>query len=126
MYLLKWVKIFVADNNWLWPILPHLWANTNDPNELFNYLDRTIASSPQPNARSPLHSAMAQTTPTVLDILFLRGSLRESADAVNRNVTARLGTRWRNQANIVSTDFFLGNDVVDQSIALSVERAARL
>lgn len=69
---------------------------------------------------------MAQTTPTVLDILFLRGSIRESADAVNRDVTARLTTRWRNHANIVSTDFFLGNNVVDQCIALSVERASRL
>lgn len=69
---------------------------------------------------------MAQTTPTVLDILFLRGSLRENADDVNRNVTARLTTLWRSQANIVSTDFFLGNDVVDMSILISVERASRL
>lgn len=69
---------------------------------------------------------MAQTTPTVLDILFLRGSLRDNADAVNRNVTARLATRWRTQANIISTDFFLGNDVVDLSIMISVERASRL
>ncbi|XP_072932701.1 PI-PLC X domain-containing protein 3 isoform X2 [Epargyreus clarus] len=113
----------VADNPWLWPILPHLWANTNDPNRLLQYLDRAISTSPQPSARSPMFSAMAQTTPTVLDILFLRGSLRENADAVNRNVTARLTTRWRNQANIVSTDFFLGNDVIDVSIAISTERA---
>lgn len=103
-----------------------MWANTNDPIELFAYLDRAIANSPRPNALSPLHSAMAQTTPTVLDILFLRGSLRESADAVNRDVSARLATYWRQQASIVSTDFFLGSDVVDLSIAISVERAARL
>ncbi|KAH9630484.1 hypothetical protein HF086_000697 [Spodoptera exigua] len=116
----------VSQNSWLWPILPHLWANTNSPTELFQYLDRAIALSPQPSARSPLFSAMAQTTPTVLDILFLRGSLRDNADAVNRNVTARLATRWRTQANIISTDFFLGNDVVDLSIKISVERASRL
>ncbi|KAL4716187.1 hypothetical protein ACJJTC_013964 [Scirpophaga incertulas] len=116
----------VASNSWLWPILPHLWANTNSPIELFEYLDQAITSSPQANARSPMHSAMAQTTPTVLDILFLRGSLRQNADAVNRNVTARLTSRWRQQANIVSTDFFLGNDVIDTSIALNVERASRL
>ncbi|XP_073954887.1 uncharacterized protein [Choristoneura fumiferana] len=113
----------VSENNALWPILPHLWANTNSPTELFRYLDQAIASSPQANARSPLHSAMAQTTPTVLDILFLRGSLRENADAVNRNVTQRLATRWRHHANIVSSDFFLANDVVDLSIAISLERS---
>ncbi|KAJ8723332.1 hypothetical protein PYW08_003244 [Mythimna loreyi] len=116
----------VSQNSWLWPILPHLWANTNSPTELFQYLDGAIASSPQPGARSPLFSAMAQTTPTVLDILFLRGSLRENADDVNRNVTMRLATRWRTRANIVSTDFFLGSDVVDLSIIISEERASRL
>ncbi|XP_026733613.1 uncharacterized protein LOC113497963 [Trichoplusia ni] len=116
----------VSQNSWLWPILPHLWANTNNPTELFQYLDAAISMSPQPTARSPLFSAMAQTTPTVLDILFLRGSLRENADAVNRNVTARFASRWRTQANIISTDFFLGNDVVDLSIMISNERASRL
>lgn len=69
---------------------------------------------------------MAQTTPTVFDILFLRGSLRENADTVNRLVTKRLTTLWRHNANIVSSDFFLGNDVIDVSIALSVERSNRL
>lgn len=122
----KILLLFLTENSWLWPILPHLWANTNNPNELFEYLDRAISHSPQPNARSPLHSAMAQTTPTVLDILFLRGSLRDNADAVNRNVTSRLATTWRHHANIISSDFFLGNNVVDQSIALNVERASRL
>ncbi|XP_013193094.2 uncharacterized protein LOC106136946 [Amyelois transitella] len=116
----------VNQNNWLWPVLPHLWANTNNPTQLFEYLDQAIANSPQPNARSPLHSAMAQTTPTILDIVFLRGSLRQNADAVNRNVTARLATKWRQQANIVSTDFFLGDDVIDLSIAINVERGSRL
>lgn len=116
----------ISENNWLWPILPHLWANTNSPTELFRYLDQAISASPQPNSRSPMHSAMAQTTPTVLDILLLRGSLRDNADAVNRNVTARLATLWRTQANIISTDFFLANDVVDVSIAISIKRASRL
>lgn len=116
----------VSENNWLWPILPHLWANTNSPLELFRYLDQAIAGSPQPNSRSPMHSAMAQTTPTVLDILLLRGSIRDNADAVNRNVTTRLAATWRANANIVSSDFFLANDVVDLSIALSVERSGRL
>ncbi|OWR43650.1 Phosphatidylinositol-specific phospholipase C X domain-containing protein 1, partial [Danaus plexippus plexippus] len=116
----------VLGNRWLWPILPHLWANTNKPVELFNFLDRNINNHPLPSARSPLFSAMAQTTPTVFDILFLRGSLRENADTVNRLVTKRLTTLWRHNANIVSSDFFLGNDVIDVSIALSVERSNRL
>lgn len=73
-----------------------------------------------------MNSAMAQTTPNVFDILFQRGSLRGNADAVNRNVTSRLTTRWREHANIISTDFFLGNDVIDVSIALSTERGGRL
>ncbi|KAI5645981.1 hypothetical protein NE865_01874 [Phthorimaea operculella] len=115
-----------ARNNWLWPNLPHLWANTNNPVQLFQYLDQAITVAPQPNARNPLYSAMAQTTPTVLDILFMRDSLRANADKVNRNVTARLTSRWRQHANIVSTDFFLANDVVDVSIKISVERGSRL
>ncbi|KAG6450863.1 hypothetical protein O3G_MSEX006791 [Manduca sexta] len=116
----------VAANNWLWPPLPHLWANTNNPTQLFNFLDRAISTSPLPSARSPLYSAMAQTTPTALDILLLRGSLRDNANDVNHIVTARLASHWRSNANIVSTDFFLGNDVVDLSIMISVERGSRL
>ncbi|XP_045535868.1 PI-PLC X domain-containing protein 1 isoform X3 [Papilio machaon] len=116
----------VTENRWLWPILPHLWANTNSPTLLFEYLDDAIPSSPQPHALSPLFSAMAQTTPTVLDILLLRGSLRANAEAVNKVVTSRLYNQWRRHANIISTDFFLGNDVIDLSIALSSERGARL
>ncbi|XP_004932641.1 uncharacterized protein LOC101743953 [Bombyx mori] len=119
-------NIIVNENNWLWPNLPHLWARTNNPTELFLYLDQAISASPQPTARSPMHSAMAQTTPSVLDILLLRGSLRINADGVNRRVTARLTSLWRPNANIVSTDFFLGNDVIDVSIAISVERAEQL
>lgn len=118
--------VFISENNWLWPNLPHLWARTNNPTELFLYLDQAISASPQPTARSPMHSAMAQTTPSVLDILLLRGSLRINADGVNRRVTARLTSLWRPNANIVSTDFFLGNDVIDVSIAISVERAEQL
>ncbi|KAM3965055.1 PI-PLC X domain-containing protein 3 [Aphomia sociella] len=119
-------NVIVNENNFLWPVLPHLWANTNSPTELFQYLDQAITMWHQLIMLSPLHSAMAQTTPTVLDILFLRGSLRANADAVNRNVTARLVTTWRQHANIISSDFFLGNDVIDVSIAINAERGSRL
>lgn len=127
LHLIKQIIVVIfSENNWLWPILPHLWANTNSPTELLQFLDQAITVSPQPYARSPLNSAMAQTTPTVLDILFLRGSLRDNADAVNRNVTTRLTTRWRHHASIVSTDFFLANDVIDVSIIINKERGSRL
>lgn len=116
----------VSQNDWLWPVLPHLWANTNNPYELFHFLDDAIDASPRPNARNPMHSAMAQTTPSVFDIMFLRGSLRTNADEVNRNVTTRLSTLWRANVNIVSSDFFLGNDVIDVSIAITLERSGKL
>ncbi|CAB3254757.1 unnamed protein product [Arctia plantaginis] len=116
----------VSENNWLWPILPHLWANTNNPTQLIQFLDNAIANSPSPHARSPMFSAMAQTTPHIFDIILQRGSIRINADLVNRVVNTRLATLWRSRSNIISSDFFLGNDLVDLSIIISVERGSRL
>lgn len=73
-----------------------------------------------------MFSAMAQTTPHIFDIILQRGSIRINADLVNRVVNTRLATLWRTRSNIISSDFFLGNDLVDLSIIISVERGSRL
>ncbi|XP_026319244.1 uncharacterized protein LOC113229776 [Hyposmocoma kahamanoa] len=113
----------VSENNWLFPQLPHLWANTNNVDELFRYLDNQLQTqNPRPTSRNPMHSAMAQTTLTATDIALFRSSIRQAANDVNHRVTWRLLNQWRRTSNIIASDFFLGNDVIDMSIIVSRER----
>lgn len=69
-----------------------------------------------------MHSAMAQTTLTATDIALFRSSIRQTANDVNHMVTMRLLNQWRGTSNIIASDFFLGNDVIDMSIIVSRER----
>lgn len=69
-----------------------------------------------------MHSAMAQTTLTATDIALFRSTIRRAADEVNHMVTMRLLNQWRRTSNIIASDFFLGNNVIDMSIIVSRER----
>lgn len=118
-----YTDVFISENNWLFPQLPHLWANTNNVNQLFNFLDAQLQTqNPRPNERNPMHSAMAQTTLTATDIALFRSTIRQTADDVNHIVTSRSVNQWRRTSNIIASDFFLGNDVIDMSILVSRER----
>ncbi|KAG8269145.1 hypothetical protein J6590_008391 [Homalodisca vitripennis] len=83
-----------------------------------------------PELREPqrgLWAAMAQLTPGQLELLFNRkASLRTMAHSVNSQLTGWLRDRWWQQANIVTSDFFLGNNVVDVAIAANVEKGNAL
>ncbi|XP_077295162.1 PI-PLC X domain-containing protein 1-like [Arctopsyche grandis] len=102
----------ISKYKWLWPAVTHMWANTNNPYELKTYLDRVMYE----NNMNSLWSAMAQTTPTPMDIVFSDKSLKLNADAINRNLTKWVQYDWSNRANIVSSDFFLGNNVINLAV----------
>jgi hypothetical protein len=50
------------------------------------------------------------------------GSLHAMADAVNRNLTSWFHNQWWSRANIVATDFFLGNNLIDVAIAANLRK----
>lgn len=76
------------------------------------------------NGQNPLWAAMAELTPYPLDIIFnLSGGLRQMADSVNRNLTYQFQEEWWKEANIVATDFFLGNNLIDVSIQANIKKS---
>lgn len=76
------------------------------------------------NSQNPLWAVMAELTPVPLDILFnLSGGLRQMADSVNRNLTVKFQEEWWKETNIVATDFFLGNNLIDVSIQSNLKKS---
>lgn len=70
-------------------------------------------------------SAMAEMTPTPADVILipLRG-LRGFAQMVNIPLTYWwMREEWYSRTMIVSTDFFLGNNIIEMSVTTNRERA---
>lgn len=66
---------------------------------------------------SPFWALMAELTPQAIDILLMTNNLRKLADDVNRELTKWFRDEWhRLPVNIVATDFFLGNDIINVAI----------
>lgn len=103
----------------LFPAIKHLWGDVDAVNALKSYLNQTVCR--QRNRR--LTSAMAQLTPTTAGAIFnTYGGLRNMADHVNREVTRWFRDEWSHCANIVATDFFLGNNIIEVSIETNKRR----
>ncbi|XP_042237589.1 uncharacterized protein LOC121876511 [Homarus americanus] len=102
------------DKDWVWPPLPQAWANAQVLDDLMTYLDAQMnkrVGSPR------LWAAMAHLTPTLWDmILRSHVGLRGLADRANFAITRWLRQRWGHMANIVASDFFRGNDVINVAI----------
>lgn len=66
---------------------------------------------------NPFWALMAELTPQAMDILLLTNNLRKLADDVNRELTKWFRDEWGMlKINIVATDFFLGNDLINVAI----------
>nr|XP_045595248.1 uncharacterized protein LOC123756209 [Procambarus clarkii] len=110
--------------DWVWPPLPQAWANAQMLEDLRTYLDAQMnkrVGSPR------LWAAMAHLTPTLWDmILRSHVGIRGLADRVNFPISRWLRQRWAHMANIIASDFFRGNDIINVAIrtnlALSVCR----
>jgi hypothetical protein len=106
----------------LWPSVQHLWGNVDKLVDLENYFSRVVC--PEGGNITELRSAMAEFTPTKLGILSDKyGGLRKMAKDVNNPVTTWFRDRWWDCANIVATDFFLGNNIIEVAIEANKKRA---
>lgn len=106
--------VVASQHEWVWPPLPQAWPNAQILDELRHYMDQQmLARSTDPR----LWAAMVEFTPTIWDII-LRPHLgvRGLADRVNFSATLWLRWRWANLANIIATDFFRGNDIINVAI----------
>ncbi|GIY18731.1 uncharacterized protein CEXT_274661 [Caerostris extrusa] len=77
-------------------------------------------------AHATPHLRHGPAHPTRAGALFnLYGGLRKMADQVNRQVTRWFSSDWNHCANIVATDFFLGNNIIELAIETNQNRFAR-
>jgi len=104
----------------LWSEVRHVWGNKRTANELNEFLwDSMILRR---WARYPW-AAMTHLTPSKMDVILNPNyGFRERSNAIARNVTQWYRQNWWNSANIVATDFFLGNNLIEESIIANRRR----
>lgn len=108
-----------ANGDILWSAVSQKWGDVQTLEDLHSYLEGLYLNVP-----SGAWSAMAELTPTSLDVILDRmGGLRRMADLVNRNVTAWYKGDWGKTVNVVATDFFRGTGIVDAALEWNRRRA---
>lgn len=68
---------------------------------------------------NPIWALMAELTPQPIDIIFRTNNLRKLAEDVNRHLTVWFRDEWGSEANVVATDYFLGNNLISVAIAIN-------
>lgn len=107
------------ESNLLFPGAFHLWGNKETRSELEEFLERNMCHF----RHRGLWSAMAEMTPTTAGVLIDKyGGLRTLAHEVNSHATRWFRDRWWKCANIVATDYFLGNNIIDVSIEANAKK----
>ena len=105
----------------LWTEALHAWGDTREPEKLFRYLDQTMTAK---ISATYLWVAMTHLTPTPMDVFWnLSGGIRKLNDKIAHSVTKWYRDIWWQKANIVATDFFLSNNLVDVSRTNNRRRA---
>uniref|UniRef100_T1JAD7 Phosphatidylinositol-specific phospholipase C X domain-containing protein n=1 Tax=Strigamia maritima TaxID=126957 RepID=T1JAD7_STRMM len=99
----------------LWRGLSQKWENTMDLSELKKFLEQ-FTHEP----KSQMWAAMAELTPMILS--NPRKGIRYFADIANRNVTQWFRDEWWDSGNVVATDYFHGNDIIDVAIKSNKRR----
>ncbi|GLV43982.1 Phosphatidylinositol-specific phospholipase C X domain containing [Carabus blaptoides fortunei] len=109
----------------LWDAISQKWGNQQSVEGLKSYIDNANSNHVSPNNNN-LWAAMAELTPStasvLLGILSSKRSLGHMADSVNRNLTAWYREEWCGVANIVATDFFLSNDIINVAIDCNLRK----
>lgn len=104
----------------LWSDVRHVWGNKPNIEDLFQFLSEAMRLRRW--ARYPW-AAMTHLTPSKLDVILSPTSgIREMSDEIAKNVTQWYRDMWWNSANIVATDFFLGNNIIEESIIANRRR----
>lgn len=106
----------------LGPPVRHLWPNKDTLEGLSQYMNKTTCRK----YFGDLRSMMVELTPTVFGVISDKyDGNRRLAQLVNRPVTDWIRDRWLHCVNIVASDFFLGNDLIQLSIDSNRMRALR-
>jgi hypothetical protein len=97
-----------------------MWGDKQRAADLRSYIHNVLQHPNPPTTvqGNPLWAIMAQLTPNAIEILFNpANNLRKMAELVNRNLTNWVKNDWWKKANIIATDFHLGNNLIELSIS---------
>uniref|UniRef100_T1J6B6 Phosphatidylinositol-specific phospholipase C X domain-containing protein n=1 Tax=Strigamia maritima TaxID=126957 RepID=T1J6B6_STRMM len=110
------------ENDLLWSGMSQKWGNTMNLSELKKFLGQ-FTDGDGHGPKWQMWAAMAELTPTAWTILSRPGKgNRYFADKANRNVTQWFRDEWWDSGNVVATDYFHGNDIVDVAIKSNERR----
>ena len=105
----------------LWTEAQQAWGNARNPTQLFSYLDESMAEK---SDAVYLWVAMTHLTPSTFDVLMnLTGGIRKLTNKISRSVTKWYRDIWWQKANIVATDYFLSNNLVEVARTVNRRRA---
>lgn len=116
--LLSYVIPVSIDYRWLWSPITQHWGNVQRASNLKSFLEDSIRL--RKHTLNPMWALMAQLTPRTVDVVLQINSLRKLADRVNTEMTKWFRDEWFHDTNIVATDFFLGNDLINVAIEANV------
>nr|XP_023026209.1 uncharacterized protein LOC111514202 [Leptinotarsa decemlineata] len=108
-----------SDNPWLWHPLSQYWGDTTKVPALKDYIQKTINERNPLGSTNPNWALMAELTPRPIDIIFRRNGLRKLAHDANVEVTKWFRDQWGKKSNIVATDYFLGNDMINVAMSIN-------
>lgn len=99
----------------LWPYLTHAWGDVNKLGDLETYLQGAMSTY---GCTNYFWSSMAEITPRTEDIISkptygLRGFAQEVNIPLNEWFQR---PEWYSKVNIISTDYFLGNNVIEITV----------
>ncbi|KAK9874558.1 hypothetical protein WA026_005393 [Henosepilachna vigintioctopunctata] len=102
----------------LWNPVQQAWANTINVSTLKQYLQNFMDSGSYKTTM--FNALMAELTPRPIDIITSKNNLRQLANDVNPSLTKWVRDEWYGKVNIIATDYFLGNNLIE--VAIDVNR----
>ena len=98
------------------------WGDVNQVEDLEVYLSGALNEF---GCKGQFWSAMAELTPTATDIILKPNvGLRGFAELINLLVTSWFQSKdWYSRANIISTDYYLGNNIIEMAIKVNQNQA---
>ncbi|CAH1183234.1 unnamed protein product [Phaedon cochleariae] len=115
-------KTTVRENYFLWHPLSQYWGNTKSESVLKSFLEKSISEQDNAKSVNPFWALMAELTPQPIDLVFRTNNLRKLAAEINPRVTKWFRDEWGAKSNIVATDYFLGNDMINVAIDINTHR----
>ncbi|XP_059086784.1 uncharacterized protein LOC131883348 [Tigriopus californicus] len=109
-----------AYNDKIWSEVRHAWGDKKRPEALYRFLNRSMTR--HQTAKYPW-AAMTHLTPSALDVIMNpNGGIAQLSDGIARQINRWFREDWWNSANLVATDFILGNNIIEESILANRKR----